>query len=79
MTEEVFLILIGIVILMISLYFETRKQLVLRHKQKCNLLEIEIEQTKFQLEFRNKGLDKYNFQTYNLNDSLLVQSEINLN
>jgi lipoprotein signal peptidase len=79
MSEEAFLILIGIVILMISLYFETRKQLVLRHKQKCNSLEIEIERAKFQLELRNKGLNKYNFQTFNLSDSLKVQSEIKLN
>jgi len=79
MTGVVFFISIGTVILMISLYFETKKQLVLRHKQKCNSLEIEINRTKFQLEFRDKGLNKYNFQIYNLSDSLLVQSEIKLN
>jgi len=79
MPEMFFLILIGLIILMISLYFKTRKQLMLRHQLKCNSLETKIESIGFQLEFRNKGLNNYNFQTYNLKDSLLVQSEINLN
>jgi len=79
MTEVVFLILIGAVILMISLHFETRKQLTLRHKQKCKFIKKEIALAEFQVNFRNKALKKYNFHTYNLNGSLVVQPEINLN
>ncbi len=75
-----FIVFYTIVSVGLFLYFiKIKSSIVTQHSRKILSLEQEISMHKTQIKFRYKGLQKYNFQIYNLNDSLRVQSEIKLN
>jgi len=77
---SLFILFYGVVIIGIILYyFNIRSAIIKQHSQKILSIEQVISMHKTQLNYRNNGLQKYNFQAYNLNDSLQVQPEINLN
>ena len=75
-----FIVFYAIVSIGLFLYFiKIKNSIVRQHSRKILSIEQEISMHKTQINFRDKGLQKYNFQIYNLNDSLRVQSEIKLN
>ncbi len=72
--------LILLVCLMIFLFFYKKNNWIKRsHYQQVLQLQQELSLHKTQINFRLKRLQTYNFERYNLSESLQVQSEINLN
>ncbi len=66
-------------LVMIVLFFTRRnKQLKQLHVQELYLIKKSILINKKQISKRDKGLCGYNFLKFNLSESLIVQSEINL-
>jgi len=60
-------------------FLKTKSLITRHHSQNILSLEQKISLHKTQIKFRKKSLHKYNFQIYNLDDSLQVQPEIKLN
>ena len=73
------ILFISINIVLILYFFRKKKVLEKSHHQQILKFQQQLFLQKAQLNFRKNGLQKYNFMKYNLNESLLVQSEINLN
>lgn len=60
------------------LFIKKNKEIKMQHLQEINFLQKSILNQKSQINYRDNGLNNYSFSKYNLSDSLLVQSEINL-
>ncbi len=48
------------------------------HKETVKLIKQSISTHSEQIKFRSKNLQNYNFSIYNLNESMVVQNEIEL-
>ena len=58
------------------LFFKTKKTMYRIHNQNILDLESNISKNRFQINFRNDSLNKYDFLKFNLNEALVVQFEI---
>lgn len=75
----IFILFISINVALTLCFFRRKKILEKKHYQQMLQFKQQISLQKTQLNFREKGLQKYNFLKYNLNESLAVQPEIKLN
>ncbi|MDN3724377.1 hypothetical protein QRD02_08280 [Aequorivita sp. SDUM287046] len=57
-------------------FFNAKDTLSKTHNHYILTLENAISITRFQLNFRNENLNRYDFQKYNLEEALVVQPEI---
>ncbi len=57
-------------------FFKTKKTMYRIHNQNILDLESNISKNRFQINFRNDSLNKYDFLKFNLNEALVVQFEI---
>lgn len=57
-------------------FFKTKKTMFRIHNQNILDLESNISKNRFQINFRNDSLNKYDFLKFNLNEALVVQFEI---
>ena len=64
--------------MIVLFFFRNNKELKFQHIEEINIIKKSILINKTQIKIRNEGLNSYNFIKYNLKDSLIVQSEINL-
>ena len=74
----ILLIFTFFLVMILLFFFRNNKELKLQHIEEVNGIKKSILIHKTQIKVRNNGLNSYNFIKYNLNDSLKVQSEINL-
>lgn len=64
-------------VMVLFLWFFKRKNTMFRiHNQNILDLEDSISRNRFQINFRNSSLNRYDFLKYNLNEALAVQLEI---
>ncbi|RXG27273.1 hypothetical protein SAMN04487999_3290 [Leeuwenhoekiella palythoae] len=68
--------LLAAVMVLIFLKLKSRDQI--RSRQRIKRLGEQLSLAQYQIKYRHKGLDRYNLLRYNLNDSLCIQSEIDL-
>jgi len=57
-------------------YFYERKKLYNAHKREIASLSAALTAHSYQIDFRRKNLDRYNFSIYNLEESLVAQPQI---
>ena len=75
--QLLFLLIFTVVLAGIRLFFFKRNQELRKaHLQKVQLFNQSISLHKTQMRCREKGLLQYHYLEYNLDESLLVQSEI---
>ncbi len=60
-------------------FYSENKKIKQQHYQDIHVLQQSISIHKTQINFRNKGLEKYRFLKYNLDESLVLQPKIKLN
>ncbi len=57
-------------------FFKKKRAMFYVHSQNILDLESNISKNRFQINFRNNSLNKYDFLKFNLNEALTVQPEI---
>lgn len=65
-------------LVMVSLFRKNNRELRIGFSEKMSQWEENLKVHQQQIKIRTKGLDRYDFQKYNLGESLVVQSEIKI-
>ncbi len=69
-------ILFSSIIGLLVWFFQGKRAITQIHNEKISALEIAISTNSFQINFRNSNLNNYDFLKFNLNESLIIQPEI---
>jgi hypothetical protein len=72
------LLFTGILLSICVILYKKNQVVKKKHALKVQTLQKSIKLHKHQIEIRNKNLNKYQFLTYNLDESLRVQTRIQL-
>jgi hypothetical protein len=70
------LILLSSIIGLLVWFFTGKRALARVHNEEIAMLETAISTNRFQINFRNSNLNNYDFLKLNLNETLIVQPEI---
>ena len=70
------IIILSSIIGLLVWFFTGKRELARLHDEQISMLETAISTNHFQINFRNSNLNNYDFLKLNLNETLIIQPEI---